>query len=238
MATRSSKLENATARRRLAVRKKPYFATVAPGIALGYRRNQGAGTWSVRSTDGHGTDWVKRIALADDQEPADGTHVLNFWQAQDRARALARGKAGADDGRPLTVAEALERYEADLQSRGGDIYNARRARAHLTGALASKPVALLGATELRKWRDALTAKGLAAATVNRTRTCLRAALELASAHTTTGSPMLAHGGSASPACPIASARVMLSSTTRPCAGWSRRLMPPIASWAFWSRWRR
>jgi integrase len=182
MATRSSKLENATARRRLAVRKKPYFATVAPGIALGYRRNQGAGTWSVRSTDGHGTDWIKRIALADDQEPADGTHVLNFWQAQDRARALARGKAGADDGRPLTVAEALERYEADLQSRGGDIYNARRARAHLTGALASKPVALLGATELRKWRDALTAKGLAAATVNRTRTCLRAALELAAAH--------------------------------------------------------
>src|SRR6266436_4833551 len=90
MATRSSKLENATARRKLANRKKPYFVTVAPGIGLGYRRNQGAGTWSVRSTDGHGTDWVKRIALADDQEPADGTHVLNFWQAQDRARALAR----------------------------------------------------------------------------------------------------------------------------------------------------
>ena len=182
MATRSSKLENATARRKLANRKKPYFVTVAPGIGLGYRRNQGAGTWSVRATDGHGTDWVKRIALADDQEPADGSNVLNFWQAQDRARALARGQTGQDGDRPATVAEALERYEADLQSRGGDIYNARRARAHLTGALASKPVALLGATELRNWRDALTAKGLAAATVNRTRTCLRAALELAAAH--------------------------------------------------------
>jgi integrase len=182
MATRSSKLENATARRKLANRKKPYFVTVAPGIGLGYRRNQGAGTWSVRATDGHGTDWVKRIALADDQEPADGSNVLNFWQAQDRARALARGQTGQDGDRPATVAEALERYEADLQSRDGDIYNARRARAHLTGALSSKPVALLGATELRKWRDGLTAKGLAAATVNRTRTCLRAALELASAH--------------------------------------------------------
>src|SRR5207245_1569385 len=68
MATRSSKLESATARRKLANRKKPYFATIAPGIALGYRRNQGAGTWSVRATDGHGTDWIKRIALADDQE--------------------------------------------------------------------------------------------------------------------------------------------------------------------------
>jgi integrase len=46
----------------------------------------------------------------------------------------------------------------------------------------SKPCALLGATELRKWRDSLLAKGLAPATVNRCKTGLRAALELAAAH--------------------------------------------------------
>jgi integrase len=46
----------------------------------------------------------------------------------------------------------------------------------------NKPVALLGATELRKWRDSLLAKGLAPGTVNRTKTGLRAALELATAH--------------------------------------------------------
>jgi integrase len=40
----------------------------------------------------------------------------------------------------------------------------------------------LGATELRKWRDNLLAKGLAPGTVNRTKTGLRAALELAAAH--------------------------------------------------------
>ena len=178
---RSPKLETATARRRLAARKKPYWVVIAPGIALGYRRNAGAGTWSVRSTDGHGSDWIKRIGLADDQEPADGGAVLTFWQAQDRARELARGRTGQDGDRPVTVIEALERYETDLQSRGGDPYNARRARLHLTGALAAKPVALLGATELRKWRDGLTTK-LAPASVNRTRTCLRAALELAANH--------------------------------------------------------
>jgi integrase len=178
---RSPKLETATARRKLAIRKKPYWITIAPGIALGYRRNAGAGTWSVRSTDGHGADWIKRIGLADDQELADGAAVLTFWQAQDRARALARGQTGDDDDRPVTVVEALEVYERDLATRGGDPYNARRARLHLTGALASKPVALLGAPELRRWRDGLSAK-LTPASVNRTRTCLRAALELVAQH--------------------------------------------------------
>jgi integrase len=176
---RSHKLETATARRKLPVRKKPYWLTIAPGIALGYRRNAGAGTWSVRSTDGHGADWIKRIGLADDQEHADGAAVLSYWQAQDRARALARGQTGDDGDRPITVAEALDRYEADLQSRGGDAYNARRAKRHLPSILLAKPVALLGAKELRRWRDGLT---MAAASVNRTRTCLRAALELAADH--------------------------------------------------------
>src|SRR5262245_35230555 len=181
---RAARLETATARRRLKVRKKPYWITISPGIALGYRRNAGSGTWSVRSTDGHGSDWIKRIALADDLERADGMHVLTYWQAIDQARALARRQEGAadDESRPLTVAEALDRYQADLRARGGDIYNAKRSRIHLPGSILSKPVALLGATELKKWRDSLAAKGLSPATINRTRTCLRAALELAAEH--------------------------------------------------------
>jgi hypothetical protein len=69
---RAARLETPTARRRLEVRKKPYWITISPGIALGYRRNAGSGTWSVRSTDGHGSDWIKRIALADDLERTDG----------------------------------------------------------------------------------------------------------------------------------------------------------------------
>jgi integrase len=180
---RAAKLETATARRKLPVRKKPYWATISPRIALGYRRNAGAGTWSVRVAEG-GAEWIKRIALADDLEPAAPPTVLNYWQAVDQARALARSQPGAgdDESRPVTVAEALDRYEADLIARGGSPYNGRHPRIHLPGVILSKPVALLGATELRKWRDSLLAKGLAAGTVNRTKTGLRAALELAAAH--------------------------------------------------------
>jgi hypothetical protein len=180
---RAGKLETPTARRKLAVRKKPYWTTISPGIHLGYRRNAGAGTWSVRVADG-GAEWIKRIAVTDDLEPASPPAVLNYWQAVDASRALGRRQPGEaiDEGRPLTVGEALDRYEADLKARGGSPYNAEHPRIHLTGVILNKPVALLSATELRKWRDSLLAKGLAPGTVNRTKTGLRAALELAAAH--------------------------------------------------------
>jgi integrase len=180
---RTAKLETPTARRKLAVRKKPYWTTISPGIHLGYRRNQTAGTWSVRVAES-GAERIKKIALADDFEAASPPHVLSYWQAIDQARALARRQPGAadDESRPVTVSEALDRYEADLIARGGSPYNARHPRMHLPGVILNKPVALLGATELRKWRDSLLAKGLAPGTVNRTKTGLRAALELAAAH--------------------------------------------------------
>ena len=180
---RNAKLESATARRKLAVRKKPYWTRISPGIHLGYRRNAGSGTWSVRVADG-GAEWIKRIAVTDDLEPASSPAVLNYWQAVDAARALARRQHGEaiDESRPLTVSEALSLYEKDLLARGGSPYNSRHARLHLPGSILNKPVALLGATELRKWRDSLLAKGLAPGTVNRTKTGLRAALELAAAH--------------------------------------------------------
>ena len=179
---RNAKLESATARRKLGVRKKPYWTPISPGIHLGYRRNAGAGTWSVRVADG-GAEWIKRIAVTDDLEPASPPAVLNYWQAVDAARTLARRQPGEaiDESRPFTVSEALTLYERDLVARRGSPYNSRHARLHLPSVILNKPVALLGATELRKWRDSLLAKGLAAGTVNRTKTGLRAALELAAA---------------------------------------------------------
>src|SRR5439155_19263255 len=115
---------------------------------------------------------------------ANGTDVLSFWQAQDRARILARGgrEADEDSRKPVTVAQIIDCYEADLKARGGDAYNAQRVRVHLPDALASKTVALLAAPrDFRHWRDGLVMKGLAPSTVNRTCAALQAALELAAA---------------------------------------------------------
>ena len=103
------------------------------------------------------------------------------WQAQDKARALARGK-DPDSGRPGTVAEALADYEKDLFARSASPANARRVRALLSPTMLAKPVALLTARELKHLRDGLVAKGAKPASVNRDMKGLKAALNLAAAH--------------------------------------------------------
>jgi len=177
---RSAALETRTARLKLAIRKKPYTARVGPGVRVAYRRNETAGRWSVIAADGKGGNWMKGFATADDYEEANGEAVLDFWQAQERARIIARGHrdADADSGKPITVSEAVHRYEADLKARGGDAYNAQRVRVHLPNTLANETVALLASPrKFRHWRDGLTRKGLAASTVNRTCAAFQAALE-------------------------------------------------------------
>jgi hypothetical protein len=79
--TRATKLETRTARLKLPVARKPIFIVLSPGIALGYRRNRGPGTWVVRAADGHSGVWTKGFALAGDHEDADGEHVQTWWQA-------------------------------------------------------------------------------------------------------------------------------------------------------------
>ena len=175
---RAPKLENPTARRKLPARKKPYYVPISPGVFLGYCRNSGHCKWSVRVVRGR-AEWTDRFATTDDLEPANGRDVLNYWRAVDQARALARGTDDVPDSKPMTVEDALETYERDLKTRGADPANAQRARKHLTATLASKPVMLLSTQDLRHWRDALVAKGVEPATINRTRAGLRAALELA-----------------------------------------------------------
>jgi len=182
---RSSKLETRSTRLKLPITPKPVFVRVAPGVGLGYRRTQTAGTWVLRVADGKGGHWTKRVADADDLQTADGNAVLDFWQAQERARVLARAgrEGGGDDSSKLiAVREAVDRYDADLKARGGECANAARIRAHLPDALAGKTVALLTARDFRPWRDALTRKKLTPAAINRANSCLKACLNLAAAH--------------------------------------------------------
>jgi len=174
--TRSTTLETRSARLRLPVSGKPKFVRVAKQLGLGYRRNKSGGVWVMRVADGKRGNSIRTIGAADDFDDADGVDVLTFWQAQDKVRLLAReNRATAID--PVTVEQALASYEGDLKTRGGDIANVVRVRTHLAGTLARRMVVHLTTRDLRGWRDDL-AKTLAPATVNRTCSSLKAALNL------------------------------------------------------------
>ena len=167
-----SALESRSARLRLKIRRLPYSGpSLARGISLMYRRNKTNGTWVLKASDGHGAYWTKGFALADDYEDADAKNVLTFYQAQDAAKKLARGEDGSADIAPITLDGALAAYKTDLEARSANPYNAEHPRLHLTSVLLAKPVALLAATELTKWRDGLLGT-MATATINRLCRCV------------------------------------------------------------------
>ena len=177
---RSAELETRSARLKLPVSKKPVWIRIGHGLGIGYRRNQGPGTWSGRQSDGKGGYETFSIAAADDYDVANGASVMDFWQAQDRIRALGlRARDSEAGAKPITVIEAIEAYERDLERRSGDIGNASRIRLHLPNSLAGKTVALLAVRDFKPWRDALSLARLSPDTINRINTCLKAALNTA-----------------------------------------------------------
>ena len=166
-------LDTASKRLRLKPRGRPYLARIAKGKDLAYRR--GPGSWGI-----HDNGKLKVFALADDREPSNGKTILSFDEAMAMARKLLLPEDGMEASKLTTVSLALTQYEDDLKARKANVYNARSPRVHLSPGLLSKPLALItDPAELKNWRNGLSKKGLASATVNRFCNCLRAALTLA-----------------------------------------------------------
>ena len=143
-AMRAPKLETRSARLRLPIAKRPYWTQIGKGVSLGYRRNQGPGTWSIRVAHSTG-HWSQVIGTADDYAESNAGDVLTYWEAAGKVRVLGTSARNGDGGggQLSTVREALVAYETALSGRGGDIGNARRVRMYLPAALAAKTVATL-----------------------------------------------------------------------------------------------
>ena len=87
-------LDSPTARAKLKVSGKPYYRSIGPELHLGYRKGKDARRWVVRLYLGDGQYRVENIGHADDIADADGVSVLDFWQAQEKARALQQRRMG------------------------------------------------------------------------------------------------------------------------------------------------
>ena len=144
---RDKDIESRAARSKLKARGKPYFKAIGNGLHIGYRKGKTEGKWVVRRYIGGQAYVVETVATADDIVDADGTHVLDFWQGQERARELAGKKSYSG---PYRVRDAMGAYLIFL---GPDRNHATSLRTgkHILPALGEKLVEELTAEELRAW---------------------------------------------------------------------------------------
>jgi integrase len=148
-------LDTREARTKLKVAGKPHYRLIEPGLHLGYRRLRGrAGTWVGRYYVGAQKYEVKSIGSADDLSDADGVAILNFWQAQAKARErmVERAHSAAGKSGPLTVARAMDAYiEFQEHNRKSAADVRYRNEAFIRPALGDTEVASLKADTIRKW---------------------------------------------------------------------------------------
>ena len=156
---RDTNLETRTARSRLKARGKPYYRSIEPGLHLGYRKSlSGAGKWIARHYIGDQAYVVEAIATADDYSDADGVAVLNYRQAQAKARErmVARAHHAAGKHGPLTVRDAVQSYLEFLDTHRKSGYVARhRAEAFILPRFGNIEVQALTTEQIRKWHIAL-----------------------------------------------------------------------------------
>ena len=157
---RSGKLETRTARLKLAQGARE-FLTIGKGLALGYRRTEGAyGTWQARVW--HGARYhYQNLGRADDFQEANGEGVLDFYQAQGAARKAYEDilRGGAPALKNVTVQQAADHYLVWFREHRKGIAMAESAvRAHISPTLGERRLADLTAVELRAWLDKLATK--------------------------------------------------------------------------------
>jgi len=151
---RDATLESKEARRKLEPRGKPYYRALGPGLHLGYRKSAKGGRWVARMYVGDRDYRMETMADADDQLDANAANVLDFNQAQDRARALHMQLAsgGAKVSKVYSVADAIGDYLEWMEGNRKSARDARyRADALILPDLGAKDVAKLTATDIRRW---------------------------------------------------------------------------------------
>lgn len=145
-----------TARAKLSPRREPYWARLAKGSYLGYRRlTAGAGSWLVRYRDALGTQHFDALGQADDALEADSAGILTFDQASARARRWCEARAAAEAGvrrGPYTVAQCLEDYLDYVKTHRKSVKHLDTyVKAYILPRLGSLDTAALTSAVIRKW---------------------------------------------------------------------------------------
>lgn len=154
----AKELGSRSARQRLPIQARPYFAHIQDGLSIGYRRGKRGGSWIARSYDTERGYRFSPLGKANDLLESVG---LSFQQAQDAARLWFAELANIDAGEltpgRYTVAMALDEYLVDSETKK------RKKLSHTRQVIEGRIKPALGHIELsklthgqvKKWRDAL-----------------------------------------------------------------------------------
>jgi len=150
-------LDTREARSKLKPRGKPYWRAIERGLHLGYRRLAGrAGSWCTRCYLGNQSYEVEALGIADDLSDADGVAVLDFWQAQAKARSRLVQHANGTHAGPITVRDVVEDYLEWLTNNRKSAKDARyRMEAFVYPTIGNIVCAKLTADMIRKWHSGL-----------------------------------------------------------------------------------
>ena len=172
---RDADLEKIGNRAKLA-RGEDHWRAVSQGRHIGYRRPEkegGAGVWFARviwkDETGKPKNRKERLGTADDHLDANGTDILTFSQAQEKAvPVFARLMAVVSDEEQettpktaYTIAMACDDYMKDFERRGGKSVRRTQGviRCHITPRFGETELARLKQKMLQVWLDGIAASG-------------------------------------------------------------------------------
>lgn len=184
-ATRNTNIDTRSQRLKLPHGKR-YWQTIGKGLAIGYRKGKNGGTWYARFSLPDNKYRIEGIGIADDHRDADGTEVLDYFQAQDKIRERS-GKEIIQKSR-YTVDKAMGDYLEWFKAHKKSYKDTKNTvDAHILPTFKDIAVSDLTTRRIRKWQQALVTdkniqeddtEGLrrAKATANRILTVLKAGL--------------------------------------------------------------
>lgn len=149
---RDHRLENRSKRGDLAARQEPYWVLLSEGFHLGYYKGKRVGKWVVRHRPPGRPGGYEKATLgeSDDTQDANEDTVLNFAQAQEKARGWLKDRAGIKKGKAdYTVGDALDDYLASFA--GKDVVNTKARATKAKAALGHVKLASLTSGQVKKY---------------------------------------------------------------------------------------
>lgn len=156
---RNYKLENRTQRIKLGAQHRPYWTIIGQGLYLGYRKGVKGGAWIARYYVSAGKYATQKLGKADDYQDANSIDVLNYFQAQEKARQFADQTAKSNAGianAQITVKDAIANYLDWMKThRKSYPYAKHTSEIHILPAFENRPAQSLTTIKIRQWHENL-----------------------------------------------------------------------------------